>query len=199
MEFGDFKRLLIGEPFPTSHESHERLDKIRGLAVFASDPISSNAYATEAIMHVLIVLGSGALAMTLPLGLAVATLVLLVVFSYIQTILHYPDGGGAYTVSKDNLGETPSLLAASALLIDYVLTVSVSISAGVRAVTSAFPGSPRIQSWDSITGNINNHMDKPARCSREWNSICYTNLCFCFWCSPYHRHWTGPLFRHLWG
>jgi amino acid transporter len=139
MEFGDFKRLLIGEPFPTSHETHERLDKIRGLAIFASDPISSNAYATEAIMQVLIVLGSGALAMTLPLGLAVASLVLLVIISYIQTILHYPDGGGAYTVSKDNLGETASLLAAAALLIDYVLTVSVSISAGVRAVTSAFP------------------------------------------------------------
>lgn len=139
MEFGDFKRFIIGEPFPTSREAHERLDKVRGLAVFASDPISSNAYATEAIMHVLIVLGSGALAMTLPLGMAVALLVLLVVFSYIQTILHYPDGGGAYTVSKDNLGELPSLMAAAALLIDYVLTVSVSVAAGVRAVTSAFP------------------------------------------------------------
>jgi amino acid transporter len=139
MEFGDFKRFVIGEPFPTSREAHERLDKVRGLAVFASDPISSNAYATEAIMHVLIVLGSGALAMTLPLGMAVALLVLLVVFSYIQTILHYPDGGGAYTVSKDNLGELPSLMAAAALLIDYVLTVSVSVAAGVRAVTSAFP------------------------------------------------------------
>jgi amino acid transporter len=139
MEVSDFKRILLGEPFPTSRESHERLDNIRGLAVFASDPISSNAYATEAIMHVLIVLGSGALAMTLPLGLAVAFLVLLVVFSYIQTILHYPDGGGAYTVSKDNLGELPSLLAAASLLIDYVLTVSVSVAAGVRAVTSAFP------------------------------------------------------------
>ena len=139
MELGDFKRILIGEPFPSSHESHERLDKIRGLAVFASDPISSNAYATEAIMSVLIVLGSGALGITLPLGMAVAALVLLVVFSYIQTILHYPDGGGAYTVSKDNLGELPSLLAAAALLIDYVLTVSVSVAAGVRAVTSAFP------------------------------------------------------------
>ena len=139
MEFTDIKRILIGEPFPSSRESHERLDKVRALAVFASDPISSNAYATEAIMQVLIVLGSGALAITLPLGLAVAFLVLLVVFSYIQTIYHYPDGGGAYTVSKDNLGELPSLLAAASLLIDYVLTVSVSISAGVRAVTSAFP------------------------------------------------------------
>ncbi|MCZ7539939.1 MAG: APC family permease [Anaerolineae bacterium] len=137
--FTTVKRLLIGEPFPTSREVHERLDKVRALAIFASDPISSNAYATEAIMHVLIVLGSGALAMTLPIALAVAALVLLVVFSYIQTIMHYPDGGGAYTVAKDNLGRYPSLLAAAALLTDYVLTVSVSTSAGVRAVTSAFP------------------------------------------------------------
>jgi amino acid transporter len=135
----EIRRTLIGEPFPTSREVHERLDKIRGLAVFASDPISSNAYATEAIMSVLIVLGSGALAMTLPLAIGVATLVLMVVFSYIQTILHYPDGGGAYTVAKDNLGKYPSLLAAAALLIDYILTVSVSISAGVRALTSAVP------------------------------------------------------------
>lgn len=139
MALPDIKRTLIGEPFPTSQEIHERLDRIRGLAVFASDPISSNAYATEAIMSVLIVLGSGALSMTLPLALGVATLVLMVVFSYIQTILHYPDGGGAYTVAKDNLGRFPSLLAGGALLIDYILTVSVSVSAGVRALTSAVP------------------------------------------------------------
>jgi amino acid transporter len=139
MTIPDIKRTLIGKPFPTSQEVHERLDKVRGLAVFASDPISSNAYATEAIMSVLIVLGSGALALTLPLAIGVAVLVLMVVFSYIQTILHYPDGGGAYTVAKDNLGKYPSLLAGSALLIDYILTVSVSVSAGVRAITSAMP------------------------------------------------------------
>lgn len=139
MNLTTVKRLLIGEPFPSSREIHERLDKVRALAIFASDPISSNAYATEAIMHVLIVLGSGALSMTMPLALAVAGLVLLVVFSYIQTILHYPEGGGAYTVAKDNLGRLPSHLAAAALLTDYVLTVSVSVSAGVRAVTSAVP------------------------------------------------------------
>lgn len=135
----EIKRVLFGEPFPTSREVHERLDRVRALAVFASDPISSNAYATEAIMSVLIVLGSGALVMTMPIALAVATLVLMVVFSYIQTILHYPDGGGAYTVAKDNLGKYPSLLAGGALLIDYILTVSVSVSAGVRALTSAVP------------------------------------------------------------
>ena len=140
MTISDLKRFFIGEPFPNSREIHERLDKFRALAVFASDPISSNAYATEAIMSVLVVLGSGALSLTLPLGLAVAGLVLLVISSYIQTILHYPDGGGAYTVAKDNLGTFASLLAAGSLLTDYILTVSVSISAGVRAVTSAFPG-----------------------------------------------------------
>ncbi|MFZ0548986.1 MAG: APC family permease [Candidatus Promineifilaceae bacterium] len=139
MTLPEIKRALIGEPFPTSREIHERLDKIRALAVFASDPISSNAYATEAIMSVLIVLGSGALSMTLPLAMGVATLVLMVVFSYIQTILHYPDGGGAYTVARDNLGKYPSLLAGGALLIDYILTVSVSVAAGVRALTSAVP------------------------------------------------------------
>ena len=93
MNLTDLKRKLIGEPFPTSQDIHERLDKVRALAIFASDPISSNAYATEAIMSVLILLGSGALFLTLPLGMGVAFLVLLVIASYIQTILHYPDGG----------------------------------------------------------------------------------------------------------
>src|SRR5690606_16911045 len=133
------KRVLIGKPFPTSQEMHHRLDKVRALAVFASDPISSNAYATESIMSVLILLGSSALSLTLPLALVVAGLVLLVVFSYIQTILHYPQGGGAYSVAKDNLGRLPSLMAGAAILTDYILTVSVSTSAGVRAITSAFP------------------------------------------------------------
>jgi len=140
MSISAIKQFLFGKPFPTSMEMHERLDKIRALAVFASDPISSNAYATEAIMSVLIILGSGSLGLTLPVGLGVAGLILLVISSYVQTILHYPDGGGAYTVAKDNLGQFPSLLAAAALLTDYILTVSVSVSAGVRAVTSAFPG-----------------------------------------------------------
>jgi amino acid transporter len=101
-------------------------------------------------MGVLIVLGSGTLAMTLPLAIGVA---ILVIFSYIQTILHYPDGGGAYTVSKDNLGMYPSLFAGSALLLDYVLTVSVSVSAGVRAVTSAIP-----EAFDYRVSNTTHHL-----------------------------------------
>ncbi len=133
------KRILIGKPFPTRADIHERLDKLRALAIFASDPISSNAYATEAIMSVLILISVQAIRLTMPIALGIFSLVLLVITSYIQTILHYPDGGGAYTVAKDNLGTLPSLFAAGALLIDYVLTVSVSVSAGIRAVTSAFP------------------------------------------------------------
>lgn len=139
MNYSDIKRVMIGAPFPSSAEMHERLDKVRALAVFASDPISSNAYATESIMGVLILMGSGALAMTMPIAIGIALLILLVIFSYIQTILHYPGGGGAYTVAKDNLGTLPSLFAAGALLTDYILTVSVSVSAGIRALTSAFP------------------------------------------------------------
>ncbi|HNB52437.1 MAG TPA: APC family permease [Anaerolineales bacterium] len=150
MSIPTIRRLLFGEPFPTSREAHERLDKVRALAVFASDPISSNAYATEAIMSVLIVLGSGAIQMTLPLGLGVAALVLMVIFSYIQTIIHYPDGGGAYTVTKDNLGKIPSLIAAAALLTDYILTVSVSSAAGVRAVTSAVPELVPYRIWMAL-------------------------------------------------
>ena len=139
MNTSKFKHALFGEPFPTSMALHERLDKVRGLAIFASDPISSNAYATEAVMSILIVMGSGALAMTMPIVMAIAALVLIVVFSYIQTILHYPNGGGSYIVAKDNLGTLPSLIAAGALLTDYSLTVSVSVSAGIRAIVSAFP------------------------------------------------------------
>lgn len=140
MSFTGIKRILFGEPFPTSREVHERVDNIRGLAIFASDPISSNAYATEAIISILIVLGSQAISLTMPIALGIGLLVLIVSFSYAQTIIHYPDGGGAYTVAKDNIGTRPSLIAAGALLTDYVLTVSVSVSAGIRAITSAFPG-----------------------------------------------------------
>ncbi|HBY96534.1 MAG TPA: amino acid permease, partial [Chloroflexi bacterium] len=154
MQISRLKRFLIGEPFPTSREIHERLDKVRALAVFASDPISSNAYATEAIMDVLIVLGSGALALTLPIALGIALLVLIVVFSYTQTIMHYPKGGGAYFVSKDNLGRVPSLLAAAAILTDYVLTVAVSTSAGVRAITSAFPEVYEFRIWLALAAIV---------------------------------------------
>ena len=107
--------------------------------MLSSDPLSSVAYATEEILRVLILVGVGALSIASPIAFVIAAILAIVVFSYRQTIHAYPSGGGAYIVAKDNLGETPALIAAAALLIDYVLTVAVSIAAGVAAITSAFP------------------------------------------------------------
>jgi amino acid transporter len=133
------KRWLVGEPMPLARARHERLGKAVALAVFASDPLSSVAYATEEILLVLILAGGAALSYSLPVALGIATLLAVVVVSYRQTVAAYPQGGGAYLVAKDNLGIFPALTAAAALLTDYVLTVSVSVAAGIAALTSAFP------------------------------------------------------------
>ena len=134
------RRILIGRPLETSQAIHQRLSKVQALAVFSSDALSSTAYATEEILLILVLAGSLAYNYVIPIGLAIAALLAIVVFSYRQTVHAYPQGGGAYIVTKDNLGRSPSLLAASALLTDYILTVAVSISAGVAAITSAFEG-----------------------------------------------------------
>jgi amino acid transporter len=133
------KRFLLGAPIPTTHAKHERLGRLTGLAVFASDALSSVAYATEAILLVLIAAGAAALSVSAPIGVAIAVLILIVVISYRQAILAYPQGGGAYVVTRENLGRYPSLVAGAALLIDYVLTVAVSVAAGIAAITSAVP------------------------------------------------------------
>ena len=133
------KRLVVGHPIPSHLAHHERLSRFTGLAVLSSDPLSSVAYTTEEILRVLILVGIGALSFSSPISIVIAAILAVVVFSYRQTIHAYPSGGGAYIVAKDNLGETPALVAAGALLIDYVLTVAVSIAAGVAAITSAFP------------------------------------------------------------
>src|SRR5213594_1502333 len=133
------KRLLVGAPMPLAQARHERLGKAVALAVFASDPLSSVAYATEEILLVLILAGSAALSYSLPVALGIAALLAVVVISYRQTVAAYPQGGGAYLVAKDNLGVFSALTAAAALLVDYVLTVSVSVAAGIAALTSAFP------------------------------------------------------------
>jgi len=130
------KRFLVGKPIATEHQHQERLTRTTALAVFSSDALSSVAYATEAILTVLILAGTQALGLALPIGGAIAALLLIVAFSYRQTIHAYPRGGGGYIVSRENLGDTAGLIAAAALLIDYVLTVAVSISAGVAAITS---------------------------------------------------------------
>jgi amino acid transporter len=133
------KRVLLGQPIPTSHEMHERLGRATGLAVFASDALSSSAYATEEILLILALAGTGALHVGMPISVGIALLIAIVVSSYRQTILAYPSAGGAYIVSRENLGTYPSLVAGAALLTDYVLTVSVSVAAGIAAVTSAVP------------------------------------------------------------
>ena len=136
---GRMKRLFVGRPIPTHLAHHERLSRATGLAVLSSDPLSSVAYATEEILRVLVLVNLSALAFATPIAAVIASILAIVVFSYRQTIHAYPSGGGAYIVARENLGELPSLIAGSALLIDYVLTVAVSIAAGVAALTSAFP------------------------------------------------------------
>jgi amino acid transporter len=132
------KRVLVGRPLETAEEIHERLTKVKGLAVFGSDVISSSTYATEATLIILMVAGNQALGYTFYTSLAVAVMFAIIAFSYRQTIYAYPQGGGSYRVSRENLGTVPGLVAAAALLIDYVLTVAVSIAAGSAAVISAF-------------------------------------------------------------
>jgi len=132
----EIKRLLVGNPLETAAQHDQRLSKRIALAVFSSDALSSVAYASEAILFVLVLAGAPALPLVVPISVAIVVLLLIVGFSYRQTIQAYPNGGGAYIVAHENLGETPGLIAAASLLIDYVLTVSVSISAGVFAITS---------------------------------------------------------------
>jgi amino acid transporter len=132
-------RVLFGRPLASAEEPSERLNVFKGLAVFASDNISSSAYATEEIMRVLVLAGAGALALTMPITIVIVVVLAIVVISYQQTIRAYPSGGGSYIVANDNLGPLAGLTAAGALLTDYVLTVSVSIAAGVEALTSIFP------------------------------------------------------------
>jgi amino acid transporter len=133
------KKLLLGSPLRTTELPHQRLSKKAALAVFSSDALSSSAYATEEMLLALRVGGAAVLYLSLPAAAGIVVLLAIVVISYSQTIHAYPSGGGAYIVAKDNLGVTPGLVAGASLLIDYVLTVSVSITAGVAAITSALP------------------------------------------------------------
>jgi amino acid transporter len=133
------KRVFIGRALATHKLEHQLLPKFLALPVFSSDPLSSNAYATEEMMLVLVLAGAGALVYRIPIALVIATVLVIVIVSYRQTVRAYPGGGGSYIVAHENLGTFPGLVAAAALLTDYVLTVSVSIVAGVLAITSAAP------------------------------------------------------------
>lgn len=135
----NLRRIMIGNPLATSALAHQGLSKLRALPIFSSDALSSVAYATEEILLVLATAGVTALTLSWPIALVICALLLIVTMSYRQTIHAYPKGGGAFIVSYDNLGKWSGLTAAAALMIDYILTVAVSVSAGIRAITSAFP------------------------------------------------------------
>ena len=141
----DFKRTLIGAPLSSARLHEEKLSKIKALPIFASDALSSTAYATEEILLVLVLAGSSALlgvsafGLSIPISIAIAALLAIVATSYRQTIRAYPQGGGAYKVALENLGVAPGLIAGASLFVDYTLTVAVSTAAGVAAITSAFP------------------------------------------------------------
>jgi len=133
------RHWLLGSPLPSQQLGHERLNKIRALAAFSPDALSSIAYANQEIYLGLVVAGSVGLSQALPIGLTIVGLLTIVALSYFQTIHGYPSGGGSYVVARENLGTLPGLIAAAALLIDYLLTAAVSLTAGVAAIASAFP------------------------------------------------------------
>jgi amino acid transporter len=133
------KRVVVGAPLASSEIEEQKISKTKALAVFSSDALSSSAYATDEILLVLVAAGTGALTHSIEIAVAIGLLLAIVVFSYRQTIRAYPNGGGAYIVARENLGDSPGVAAAAALSVDYVLTVSVSMAAGVLAITSAVP------------------------------------------------------------
>ena len=133
------KRLLLGEPLSSQHAIHERIPKWKALSTLSSDALSSVAYATDAILYVLAAFSMAAASWSLPIALMISGLLVILTMSYSQTIDAYPNGGGAYTVAKENLGVNAGLVAGGALLIDYVLTVSVSVASGMENIGSAFP------------------------------------------------------------
>ena len=141
---------FIGRPLSTADAPHQTIGKAVGLAVFASDALSSTAYATQEILVILAAAGTMAFGIVFPISIAIVILLGIVTISYEQTIHAYPDGGGAYIVARDNLGEFPALIAGAALLTDYVLTVSVSIASGVAQITSAFPTLYDYRVWLSV-------------------------------------------------
>ena len=145
-----WRSWLIGRPLPTADAPHEAIGKTVGLAVFSSDALSSTAYATQEIMAILVAAGTAAFALAFPISIAIVALLVIVTLSYEQTIHAYPGGGGAYIVSRDNLGEFPAQVAGAALLMDYILTVAVSMSSGVAQVVSAFPSLFAYRAWIAI-------------------------------------------------
>jgi amino acid transporter len=145
------KHLIIGSPLPTHLLAEKRLNKIRALAAFSPDALSSIAYANQEIYLGLVVAGAVGLALALPIGIAIAALLIIVAISYLQTIQGYPNGGGSYAVARENLGRPAGLVTASALLIGYLLTAAVSLTAGVEAIASAYPTLWPYRTWLALS------------------------------------------------
>ena len=147
MQADALKRIVVGRPMASAQMEDTLLSKFLALPVFASDPLSSVAYATEAALVVLVTASAAAAHLVLPVSIAISALLAIVVVSYTQTVHAYETSGGAYVVAKDNLGTLPSLVAAAALLTDYILTVAVSVAAGIVAITSAAPSLHPYRVW----------------------------------------------------
>ena len=173
-----FSHWFIGRPLSTADAPHQTIGKAIGLAVFASDALSSTAYATQEIMIILAVAGTMAFGYVFPISLAIVILMTIVTISYEQTIHAYPGGGGAYIVARDNLGELPAQTAGAALLTDYILTVAVSVAAGVAQIVSAYPQFFPYRVWISVAAVFLDHADKPPRGQRIRCRIFHPNLLF---------------------
>ena len=144
------RSYFIGRPLQTADAPHQTIGKAVGLAVFASDALSSTAYATQEVLVILAVAGSIAMGYVFPITIVIVLLLAIVTISYEQTIHAYPGGGGAYIVARDNLGELPAQTAGAALLTDYILTVAVSISSGVAQLVSAYPELTPWKVWIAV-------------------------------------------------
>ncbi len=148
--FNIIKNFVIGSPLPTFQLSEKRLNKVRALAAFSPDALSSIAYANQEIYQGLLIAGAAGLILSFPIALAISLLLIIVTLSYSQTISGYPSGGGSYIVARENLGTLPGLVAAAALMVDYVLTAAVSLTAGVAAITSALPELAPYRVWIAL-------------------------------------------------
>ena len=165
------RRVLFGRPLSSEEELTERLPKWKALPVFSSDVMSSVAYASEASLFTLLAAGTAYFYLLMPISIAIVSVLFIVTFSYRQTIRAYPNGGGSYIVARANLGVLPGLVAAAALLTDYVLTVSVSVAAGIVAIASAFPPLAPFQVPVMVVSILARHDDQPPRCPGERHDL----------------------------
>ena len=171
-----WRSWLIGRPLPTADAPHQTIGKTVGLAVFASDALSSTAYATQEILVILAAAGAAALGYAFPISIAIVILMVIVVISYEQTIHAYPTGGGAYVVARENLGDLPAQTAGAALLTDYILTVAVSISVRRRPDRLRFPGPVPLPGRDLLAARPAGHGGQPARGARIRHGLCHPGL-----------------------